>query len=45
MQLGTSFLHIKDCNVLSLAAVKSYTDAKIKYKTELKKKKNSLNAR
>lgn len=37
MQLGTSFLHIKEYNVLSLAAVKSYTGAKIKYKTEFKK--------
>lgn len=37
MQLGTSFLHIKECNVLSLAAVKNRTSAKIKYKTEFKK--------
>ena len=37
MHLSTNFLYIKDCNVLSLAAVKSYTGAKIKHKTELKK--------
>lgn len=38
VQLGTSFLHVKECNVLSLAAVKSYIGAKIKHKTEFKKK-------
>lgn len=37
-QLRSSFLHSKRVQCLkSLAAVKSYTGAKIKHKTELKK--------